>query len=586
MNEDALLEPRKAYDEMCDLHRQNSEKFFDDLVIKSGISVEENKKTIAEYKNICKQYTLETKENNKIKNIRRLILFLIILFLIFFFLFLFFGFMNQSINVLHIVLSASFLAIGIVLICLVRNKINKMISGKNLILKKLESQMQQKKNEGYKQLQPLNELYDWNMHTKIINETIPLLHLDENFHMERYQYMVEKYGLQDNNDPKKSTVFVQSGSILGNPFLLQKNFIQSMEKVPYTGSLTITWSEMVHEKDRTRMVHRSQTLMATIWKDAPTYTTETWLIYGNEAAPHLTFSRAPSQSNTMSEKEMEKYVKSFDKKLDKMVQKDMDDPIGEQFTRLANEKFEALFQAFDRNDEMEFRLLFTPLAQKNMLDLITTKEPYGDDFYFIKDLKLNYIKTKHAQYHDYIGSPKSFMDYDYEHARHHFIDYNVHYFQSLFFDLAPLISIPLYQQTKTTEYIYKEEYKSNVSSYEHEVLANSFPINLLKHPSSGTKVILKTEFLNKEEDEDQVLVHAYSFRVEDHVQHVSVFGQDGKYHHVPVHYKEFIPVLKDSKIIVKNYKKDVNDNKNGNTSQKNNKNVTIYERGLAAFLQK
>ena len=60
-----------------------------------------------------------------------------------------------------------------------------------------------------------------------------------------------------------------------------------------------------------------------------------------------------------------------------------DDDPSTNFTEMGNAKFDALFGAVDRNNEVEFRVLFTPLAQKNMLDLLTDKNHYGDDFYFL-----------------------------------------------------------------------------------------------------------------------------------------------------------------------------------------------------------
>ena len=66
------------------------------------------------------------------------------------------------------------------------------------------------------------------------------------------------------------------------------------------------------------------------------------------------------------------------------------------FNRLPNEEFEALFMALDRDNEVEFRLLFTPLAQKNMISILRAKNVgFGDDFIFKKRKELNYIKSMH-----------------------------------------------------------------------------------------------------------------------------------------------------------------------------------------------
>lgn len=48
------------------------------------------------------------------------------------------------------------------------------------------------------------------------------------------------------------------------------------------------------------------------------------------------------------------------------------------------------------NGEVEFRLLFTPVAQTQMLNLMKdTKVGYGDVFTFIKQRKVNVLMSEH-----------------------------------------------------------------------------------------------------------------------------------------------------------------------------------------------
>ena len=90
------------------------------------------------------------------------------------------------------------------------------------------------------------------------------------------------------------------------------------------------------------------------------------MVYGNEAAPDLKFSRKPTHANELSEKQLEKKVKRGGKLLAKRSRRAIEE--GRRFTEMASTEFEVLFGAADRNDEVQFRLLFTPLAQANMLD--------------------------------------------------------------------------------------------------------------------------------------------------------------------------------------------------------------------------
>ena len=79
----------------------------------------------------------------------------------------------------------------------------------------------------------------------------------------------------------------------------------------------------------------------------------------------------------------------------------MDNDPTTNYQRFGNDEFEVLFGGTNRNNELEYRLLFTPLAQKNLLSIIKNPIPYGDDFSFIKDKMINVIRSNHSQTFDY-----------------------------------------------------------------------------------------------------------------------------------------------------------------------------------------
>ena len=87
-----------------------------------------------------------------------------------------------------------------------------------------------------------------------------------------------------------------------------------------------------------------------------------------------------------------------------------------------------------------------------------------------------------------------------------------------------------------------EEYRSNYSYYEHEVLANVVGNHRLAHPASKTEAILKTYLLSKDEKGDRIAVTAYSFDALPRLDFVPVLGGDGRVHPVPVHWTEYIPL--------------------------------------------
>ena len=124
------------------------------------------------------------------------------------------------------------------------------------------------------------------------------------------------------------------------------------------------------------------------------------------------------------------------------------------------------------------------------------------------------------------------------------------YFKSVFFDLAPLLSIPLYQQHKPREYIYGENYTRNFTVREAEVLANRLNPKNLVHPETATAAILKTSLVSKQGETDRLNVTAYSFRTVEHVDYIPKLGGDGFVHDVPVEWLEYIPVEKQSPVTV------------------------------------
>ncbi len=592
MQDDALLEPLKGYNSKYKAkHRENTTQFFDNLTKEGQVNIEANKQTVKAYRLKMAEIHNIAKKISKKKTLKSVLIMIIVLSIL---IALFLSYLSFVGNTLPIWagITAIIVALGICIgfIFLIRYKINKWIKENEQIQAKLEEAAKKLQDEAWAQMAGLNALYDWSIPGKLVTQTIPLLQMDEHFDEKKFTYLHEKYGLTENKKNNISTYFVQSGSILGNPFLLCRDYEQTWNNKQYTGTLTIHWTETVRTNNGTRTVSRSQTLVASVWKPAPSYGFNTYLIYGNDAAPDLKFSRKPTVPANATEKDIAKKVKSRVKQLDAKARKAVS--AGANYTRLGNDEFEALFGGTDRNNEVQFRLLFTPLAQKNLLNLMKTPQPFGDDFYIQKDCELNFVMTKHSQTADYYANPVQFVDFDWESARKKFIEYNETFFKNIYFELAPLMSIPLYQQHKSQEYIYEREYKSNLSSYEHESLANSFDINLLRPDRATTPSILKTNLIRKQGVADTVEITAHSFEAQRRVSYVPVRGGDGRIHSVPVFWLEYIPIEKNTPMAV--------EQKSSSRFEFNSKcqsrefkatmdglskrNACLYERGLLAFL--
>ena len=588
---DALDEPLEGYNKVYkDLHLRHTEELFDKLVEKSKIDVDANKRTVAEYKKKLAEIEQVKGIISKARALRTFLIVACVIIAIAGIALLLSG-INGTLalwaGIVGIIVPVALIAVLIVLIV---KKINPKIKSNEAIREKLQAEANKLLNEAWAQMASLNALYDWDIPQRLVTKTVPVIEMDNNFDEERFTYLREKFGFGRNSDVTRSTQFCQSGAIHGNPFLILKDLKQSWKQQVYTGAITIYWTTTVRTKNGTETVHHSQVLTASITRPKPVYDYETYLVYGNEAAPNLSFSRRPSGVTGLSEKQIEKKVASGAKKLDKKARQAVTG--GKSYTRLGNDEFEVLFGGTDRDNEVEYRLLFTPLAQKSLLKLIKTPQPYGDDFALRKSKKLNFVRTAHAQGFDYEVDPVNFIHYDYEAARKNFIQINTTYFKSLYFDLAPLMSIPLYQQHKTREFIYDYPYSSNVSCYEHESIANSFKKDLLRPAGAATPSILKTSLISKEGNADSVMITANAFRGERRVSYFPRLGGDGRTHMVPVIWIEYLPIERNTLMAVQqrpSTRLDINMTSTKSEfrdmlNKYSDRGAWLYERGVFAML--
>ena len=583
-----LTEPVKAYNYFLkDAYHEAVTNFFDGITDENKVDVEANRFTNKQINEVKKKIKEVTGKLNGKKGLK---VFLIIMTILFFV-----GAIITLVVMINnffwweILIMVGLIAAGVGFIFLIRN-VSKGIKSVQAKLDKLNEKKEELLNEARGQMQNLNDAYDWNLPAKILTDTIPLIQMDQYFDQNKYYYLRQKFGFKDNKETNISTVYIQSGSILGNPFILERNYVSEMVPHVYHGELTIHWTTVVGSGKERHIVHHSQTLHAEVTKPAAEFYYETWLVYGSEAAPRLSFSRQPSNANNMSEKDIEKYTKNFIKDIDKKIKNTK--PGQKGITLLANDEFEALFNAMDRDNDVEYRLLFTPLAQKNMLDLIKSKKPYGDDFNFIKQKELNCIKSKHAQNAELDSDPARFRHYDYDYARDYFIKYCDNYFQSFYFDLAPLLCIPLYQQHIAFDAIVKGAGEPNLTSFETEIMANKYDQDCFKHPDSNTPATLKRDFIKKNGVSDIVNVHAYSYKKIPHTEFVSKLGGDGLWHQVPVVWYEYVQLEKVTPFAVQScqiserqYRTNIqNQALRDFLSRIADKNMVIYSRGLISLL--
>ena len=547
--DNGMLEPLSAYHtKYKDEFKANAEELFEELTKKSGIDVEANRDTVKKIKKLDKDIELSEKQKRKLQRIRNFLILVTVLFII--------GsiisyVLKDSLGDYYVAVfstlvgfSCVFAILTLLLHCMY---FSKRIKGLQDLLNELRAKRDGLIKLAYEQMAALNALFDWNIPAHLIEKTVKIIDMDQYFDARKAAYLQKKYGYEA-SDQDSSTVYVQSGNILGNPFLLCRDYRMRMINKTYEGSITIHWTTTVKTQNGYSTQHHTQTLRAYVTAPAPSYNYVSYLVYGNDAAPKLVFSRGPSGMTGKTDKEVKKFVKNRSKELVKKAEKAL--VKGGTYQTFGNPEFEAIFGGTDRNNELEYRLLFTPLAQKNLLNLIRNGKPYGDDFSFRKNHCLNFIQTRHGQSFNYFTNPTIFVNYDYDACKEFFIKYNCQYFESFYFEMAPLMCVPLYQQHKSIEYLYEEEIDANFADFEYEQMANSFNVNELKHPESITGNIFKTRREKTIGNSDKVIVTAHSFRGEPRVTYVNKRGGDGKIHTIPVHWIEYFPVEQETEMLV------------------------------------
>lgn len=546
---DILLEPLKAYKEVYkNAFEENMDAYLNELVKSSGVDADANRNTVERYRQASAVFQDSGKRLSRLKGLRVMLIVLTVIALI-----------GAAISVMVIVDTGSvgaictlvgLLAIAISFILIVVLVLKPRIKTVKEENEKHAKEAEQIKRDAWLQMLPLNGAFDSKITKELIEKTVPKLQIDDRFEMRRYDYLRGKYGFGMNDANDCSTLEILSGEILGNPFVVDRELVHTVGNETYQGTLVITWTTYSTDSKGHRRAHvHSQTLVASVTKPKPYYSERTRLIYVNEAAPDLCFTHTPSHAERLDEKDAAREVRSGVKRIRKMQEDALEE--GRNFTAMGNEEFDVFFGAFDRNHEVQFRLLFTPLAQKNMIELMRSDQGFGDDFYFEKEGCLNYISSEHSANWDLDTSYTRYASYDLEQIKNNFRSFNRAYFRSLYFELAPLLAIPLYQQHKPKEYIYEEVYGRNYTDYEAERAVNAFGAKHFVHPQTQTPAILKTQFLNKDGESDALEVDAYSYRTVEHVEYVSVFGGDGRTHAVPVPWTEYIPVKRTSRVMLK-----------------------------------
>ena len=501
-----IYNPLEAYETgLKELHMANTEKFFAELVARSGVDIEKNRETVRQYN----AYKENLQKLQKKLNWRRLWRVL--------------------------------MCITVVLIPLAILKTTPKIKALRQEIAEADKKAEELLALANTQMRPLNQLFTDKDALRLTESAIPLLHFDDHLSVKQEVDMKLNYDFCEYNGDEQSTVDVLAGNYNENPFIFENRLIHTMGLETYHGYKTIHWTERYRDSNgKTHTRTRSQTLHATVTKPKPFYSTQVVLTYCAQGGPDLSFSRDATGLEQKSERQIERLVRRGERELKRKTDRAIRE--NDDFVSMSNTDFEVLFDALDRTDEVQFRTLFTPLAQTNMVDLILSKTGYGDDFHFVKMKRTNRILSNHSQGRPINLLPSNYTSYSFDIIKENFISKNKEYFKAVYFDFAPLLAIPLYQERPVHSLKPIPEVSQLHALKECEALANALDRSHVVHPDTKTQAILKSTFIRSADNVDEACITAFSYDMEPRVDIVPVRGGDGKVHGVPVNWDEYLPL--------------------------------------------
>ena len=524
----------------------NAETYFEELKKRSNINVDENKATVKKIKSLEEKLNKLSKKLNKLRGFAA---FFIVLCVI--------SFVVAVIGIVMLVGDGDLLTgvlmivfgilCGIGFILLIVLYFNKQIKNNSKIEESLKNEYNTQLQIAKSQLVPLINSFTFKDFVNVVNKTNNNFTLDDQLEPEKLLMLDNLFNFNPKLQDNDSLFEVESGNIEKNPFIRLLILKEVTRDKVYTGTRIVSWAVTVSDgKGGTYTTTRTQTLVAHYTAPAAFYGKCSYVIYGNEAAPDLKFSRKLSGYNyTQGEKDLKKLIKNRSKNIQDKYNDSMSK--GGSFTPISNMEFESLFYALDRDNEQQYRLLFTPLAQRNLVDLISKETPYGDDFSFQKFKKLNIISSSHSQTKISMNLDQYIGYWDYEVLKTDYLNEMNEQHTSLYFDLAPLLCIPLYQMSEPSVFNPMENL-THVSIYEAEAFVNHMKEELFIHPDAKTPQILKLNFINSKNNTDVFEVCSYAFDKIQRIAEVPVLAGNGSTYLVPVVWYEYIPVSRTTKV--------------------------------------
>lgn len=532
MADERLLEPIQYYrSELASKCKDLSIELFDSLKNASGIDEEDNRKTCHELE--AKKAQRDREESRKSAFTALGILSIIISIASGVFAVVYREEYKDYLAI-FILVSAAFIALCVL-------SFRKRKKAKD-ISQKLSEKISQLFEKCKEQMAPLNALFDYSHFLDVAERTLPAFrfnkYTDDNFTRMMAENLSGPTPLSAMRDSDVTISSCLSGLVDGKMFTFLDYTKFYWGEKTYRGELLITWTEYDTDSEGHRvLVTRSQVLVAYLTKPFPMYRKDHCGLYYSQAAPKLRFTRYSAGLSNMSEKQIAGFVKKQSKKFEKQEKKAL--KMGKSWTQMADVEFEALFNAQSRDNDVEFRMMFTPYCIKNYMEMFKSKEGLSDSFTLIKDGCINLCDLDATL--NKTARPQSYevKTYSFDITKKLFISRCESFFRELYFTLAPFFMIPLYSHSLDAN-IKSDNGKTIYDAFDVESIASSFDDNVFRPQGTVTDIIRKSNCIGTYDFGCLYNITATSFYVVHRLEFVAEFGGDGRMHNVPVHWDEYI----------------------------------------------
>ncbi|WP_339020780.1 hypothetical protein [Spiroplasma endosymbiont of Atherix ibis] len=161
----------------------------------------------------------------------------------------------------------------------------------------------------------------------------------------------------------------------------------------------------------------------------------------SDLIPNLSYIRRPQNLNSLNLKKLNEFINKNKELLEKKAINSIKE--NKSFNLMNNTEFESYFNVQSRSNEIEFRRLFTPIAQKNMIELIVDlKSGFGDDFILEKKGMITTIKSNRIKNWYFDQNPADYISFSLESIKEKFFRINNTQFKHMYFTIAPILATP------------------------------------------------------------------------------------------------------------------------------------------------